>query len=127
MYGNPGPGASPSAAVAPAEVLAGKIRRIAEVGRLRVGEDPAAYLVHAAAGCGATLTLIALPEDRRDPAPSDTARDAVIAAITTDAPVPAAPGSVAGAIAPRAVLPQTSALTTRERVLLQKWLDRIAR
>ena len=56
-----------------------------------------------------TLTLIALPENRRDPALSDTAREAVIAAITTDAPGPATPGPVSAAVALRAVLPQTSA------------------
>jgi AcrR family transcriptional regulator len=125
MYGEPRPGASPPAAAAAAEVLAGHIRRIAEVGRLRVTEERAAHLVHAA-GCGTTLTLIAMPEGERDPALSDTAREAVIAAITTDAPAPAAPGPVSAAVALRAVLPQISALTARERTLLREWLDRIA-
>ncbi len=120
------PGASPPAAAAAIEVLAEHIRRIAETGRLRVSEERAAHLVRAA-GCGTTLTLIALPEDRRDPALSDTAREAVIAAITTDASGPALPGPVSAAIALRAVLPQTSALTTHEQALLQEWLDRIAR
>jgi AcrR family transcriptional regulator len=125
MYGDPRPGASPApAALAAAEVLAGHIRRIAEAGRLRVSEERAAQLVHAA-GCGTTLTLIARPENRRDPALSEMAREAVIAAITTDAPAPAPPGPVSAAVALRAVLPRTSALTTRERALLQEWLDRI--
>jgi AcrR family transcriptional regulator len=126
MYGESHPGASPPAAVAAAEILAEHIRRIAEVGRLRVSEDRAAFLVHAT-GSGTALTLIALPEDRRDPALSDMAREAVIAAITTDAPVPAAPGAVGAAVALRAVLPQTSALTAHEQALLREWLDRIAR
>jgi len=126
MYGDPRPGASAPAAVAAAEVLAGHIRRIAEAGRLRDSEERAAHLAHAA-GCGTTLTLIALPENRRDPALSDTAREAVIAAITTDAPGAATPGPVSAAIALRAVLPQTAALTLHERALLQEWLDRIAR
>lgn len=125
IYGEPRPGAPPPAAVAAAEVLAGKIRRIAEAGRLRVSEERAAQLVHAA-GSGTTLTLIALPDDRRDLALSDMAREAVIAAIITDAPAPAAPGPVAAAVALRAVLPQTSALTAHEQALLQEWLDRIA-
>lgn len=59
--------------------------RIAEAGRLRVSEERAAQLVHAA-GTGTTLTLIAQPEDRRDLGLSAAAREAVIAAITTDAP-----------------------------------------
>jgi hypothetical protein len=58
--------------------------------------------VHAA-GCGTTLTLIAMPEDRRDSALSHTAREAVIAAITTDAPAPIEPGPIAAAVALRAV------------------------
>jgi AcrR family transcriptional regulator len=124
MYGEPRPGTFPPAAVAAAEVLAGHIRRIAEAGRLRVSEERAAHLVHAA-GSGTTMSLIAMPADRRDPALSGMAREAVIAAITTDAPAPAPPGPVSAAVALRAVLPQTTALTGQERGLLQEWLDRI--
>lgn len=50
-----------------------------------------AQLVHAA-GCGTTLTLIAMPEEHRDPGLSDLAREAVIAAITNDASVLPEPG-----------------------------------
>ena len=125
MYGEPRPGAAPPpAAAAAAEVLATHIRRIAEAGRLRVSEERAAQLVHAA-GFGTTITLIAMPADHRDPALSDIAREAVIAAITTDVPVAAAPGPVSAAAALRAVLPQTTVLTGQERGLLQEWLDRI--
>lgn len=124
MYGEPRPDASPPAAAAAAAVLAFHIRRIAQAGRLRLSEDHAAHLVHAA-GCGTTLTLIAMPADRRDSALSHTAREAVIAAITTDAPAPAEPGPVAAAVTLRAVLPQTTTLTVHERGLLSEWLDRI--
>lgn len=125
MYGEPRPGASPPAAVAAAEVLEGKIHRIAAAGRLRVGEEHAARLVHAA-GCGTTLTLIAIPKNRRDAALSDMAREAVIVAITTNAPAATTAGPVGAAVALRAVLPQATTLTARERGLLQEWLDRIA-
>jgi AcrR family transcriptional regulator len=125
MYGELRPGASSPAAVAGAEVLARHIHRIAEAGRLEVSEERAAHLVHAA-GSGTTMTLIAMPADRRDPALSGLAREAVIAAITTDAPAPAPPGPVRAAVALRAVLPETTALTDRERGLLGEWLDRIA-
>ena len=54
------------------------------------------------------------------------AREAVIAAVTTDAPAAAEPGPVGAAVALGAVLSQTTALTARERGLLQEWLDRIA-
>ena len=93
MYGEPRPGAAPPpAAAAAAGILTTHIRRIAEA-RLRVGEERAAQLVHAA-GSGTALSLIALPEDRRDLALSDLAREAVIAAITTGtaAPRTARPG-----------------------------------
>jgi AcrR family transcriptional regulator len=125
MYGQPGPRAFPPAAVAAIGVLAGCLHRIAEIGRLRVSEERAAHLVHAA-GVGTTLELITLPEDRRDPGLSDLAREAVIAAITTDASSPATPGPVGAAIALRAVLTKTSVLTAPERALMEEWLDRIA-
>jgi AcrR family transcriptional regulator len=126
MYGEPRPGHVPPAARRAAEVLARHVRRIAEAGRLRVGEERAAQLIHAA-GSGTTLTLIALPPDRRDPALSELAREAVIAAITSDAPARVAPGPVGAAAALRAVLPQTDALTGPERALLHEWLDRVTR
>ena len=126
MYGEPRPDASPPAALAAAEILAARIHRIAAVGRLRVDEERAAQLVHAV-GVGTVLRLIATPEDRRDLTVSDLAREAVIAAIITDAPAPAAPGPAGAAVALRAVLPQTSALSANERSLLTEWLDRIAR
>ncbi|MEU9059568.1 helix-turn-helix domain-containing protein [Streptomyces sp. NPDC048430] len=126
MYGEPRPDATPPAALAAAQVLAAHIHRIAEVGRLRVDEERAAQLVHAVGG-GTVLMLIATPEDRRDLTASDLAREAVIAAIITDAPAPAEPGPAGAAVALRAVLPQTSALSANERSLLTEWLDRIAR
>lgn len=126
MYGEPRPGASSPAAVAAAERLAELVGRIAAAGRLRVSEEHAVQLLHAVV-VGMTLSLIALPEERRDPAVANMARDAVIAAVTTDAPVPATPGPAGAAIALRAVLPQTAALNAAERALLEQWLDRIAR
>ena len=124
-YGEPRPGQVPPAARRAAEVLAQHVRRIAEAGRLRVGEERAAQLIHAA-GSGTTLTLIALPPDRRDPALSELAREAVIAAITTDAPAHVAPGPVgADRRAARRVLPQTDALTGPSGHCCTKWLDRV--
>jgi hypothetical protein len=79
-----------------------------------------------ACGRGTVLTLLALPADRRDPRLSEAAGEAVIAAITTDAPALEAPGPAAAAIALRAVLPDATALTDGERRLLGEWLDRLA-
>jgi len=123
IHGEPRPGASPSAVIA-VDVIARKVRRIAEAGRLGVGEERAVQLVFAV-GSGTTLALIGLPEDRRDPALSDLAREAVIAAITTETPAMATPGPAGAAIALRAVLPEVTALTDQERGLLREWLDRI--
>lgn len=125
MYVRPRAGAPSPAADAAFAVLAGHIRRVAGAGRLRVPEDRAAALVHAA-GCGTTLTLMSTPEQDRDPALSHTARDAVLAAIATDAPAAAAPGVVGATAALRALLPQAETLTAAERGLMTEWLDRIA-
>jgi AcrR family transcriptional regulator len=124
MYGDPRPGESWSAAVAARRILGEHIRRIAVAGRLRVAEEIAADLVHAS-GSGIVLTLLALPEDRRDPMLSRIAREAVIAAITTDSPALDAPGPAPAAIALRAALPQATALSEPERRLLHEWLDRL--
>ncbi|MFE9107226.1 TetR/AcrR family transcriptional regulator [Actinomadura geliboluensis] len=121
----PRPGAVPPAAVAGIEILTARVRRIAEAGRLRVGEDRAVRLVHAA-GSGTTIALIAMPEGERDLELSVLAREAVIAAITTDAPAPAESGPVGAAVALRAALPQVAALSEGERGLMREWLDRIA-
>lgn len=125
MYGDPRHGSASPAADAAFEILAEHIGRIARAGRLKVGEERAAQLVHAA-GSGTTLTLIAIPEEARDLRLSHLAREAVIAAIITDVPVPAATGPVGAAVALRAALPETTALTEGERILLHEWLDRIA-
>lgn len=127
IYGDPRPGAESPAESAATAVLATLIRRVAEAGRLRVSEERAAYLVHSA-GRGITLTLIGLPPDRRDPALAEMAREAVLAAVTTEVAADAPPdgGPVATVVALRAVLPQLSVLTEAERGLLAEWLDRVA-
>lgn len=124
MYGDPRPGLRSPAAIEAHHHLERLVQRVAESGRLRVGVDRATNMVQATGG-GVVFTLIAMPEDRRDVALSAMAREAVIAAITTETPAPVAPGPVVAAVHLRAVLPQTSALTAQERALLQEWLDRI--
>lgn len=124
MYARPRPEAATPPAAASAEVLAAHIKRIAEAGRLRVPEPLAAALLHAA-GSGTTLSLIATPEHQRDPALSPTAREAVIAAISTDRPATHEPGPIAAALALRAGLPHVDALSANEKSLMADWLDRI--
>ena len=127
MYDEHRPRSSPAARAA-IEVLTTRIRRIATAGRLRVTERRAVDLVHAA-GHGTTLILIATPEDERDPDLSRLAREAIIAAITTDTPPPTtphqSPGLVNAAVTFRAMLPITEHLTDAESTLMQEWLERI--
>ncbi|MDD7968530.1 TetR/AcrR family transcriptional regulator [Actinomycetospora lemnae] len=122
MYAGTVP-SSPAAAAA-VGVLSKHIGRIAEAGRLRVPEARAVALVRAV-GEGTTLTLLTTPEDQRDPELATTAREAVIAAITTDAPALADPGPVPAAAALRAALPEVDALSPAEVGVLREWLDRI--
>jgi AcrR family transcriptional regulator len=125
MYGDPRPGVRSRAAAAAEQILEEHIRRIAIAGRLRVSEKMAADLVHAS-GCGTVLTLLAMPGDRRDPGLPEAAREAVIAAITTESPALDSPGPAAAAIALGAALPDATVLTGGERRLLKEWLDRLA-
>ncbi|OLR92408.1 TetR/AcrR family transcriptional regulator [Actinokineospora bangkokensis] len=113
------------ALAATTDVLAQHIHRIAVAGRLRVPEARAAALVHAA-GSGTTLSLIATPPPERDPDLSPTAREAVIAAITTEGAA-ATPGPGAAAITLRASLDDLDRLSAGEKALLAEWLDRVAR
>jgi len=125
MYGDPRPDSPSTAAMEAEHMLRGHIRRVAAAGRLRVGEEQAAHLFHAAA-CGTVLTLLGLVEEQRDPALLHLARDAALRAITIDAPVLEAPGPVGAAVALRAVLDDVAALTAGERAVMREWLDRIA-
>ena len=124
MYGDPRPGSPSPAAAANDAILHRHIRRLAVAGRLRVGEDLAASAVHAA-GCGTVFALLALPPDRRSAQLSALTRDAVVTAITVDAPAGADPTPTTAAVALRAALPESTALTSGERALLDEWLRRI--
>ena len=132
MYGDPRPGAALTAAKEAAEILHGLVSRVAEAGRLRVGVERAARMIHAA-GSGVTLTLIGTEPGERDPALSEATREAVLAAVTTDGPDEEATGgddrgrAANRAVALKAVLPEAEEeLTPGERALLSEWLDRLA-
>ncbi len=79
------------------EILRARVRRIAQVGRLAVSEDRAVHLIIASA-TGATLTLIAAPEDHRDLGMLDDMLAGVLVAITRE-PAPEAPSNTASAAA----------------------------
>jgi AcrR family transcriptional regulator len=131
MYGDPRPGTEPAAAREAAGILHRLVSRVAEAGRLRVGVERAAHMIHAA-GSGVTLTLIGTRSADRDPALSHAAREAILAAITTDGTEKEVTEGdrrerVANrAVALKAVLPEAEAgLTPGERTLLSEWLDRL--
>jgi AcrR family transcriptional regulator len=129
IYGNPQPGVEPTAAKRAAEVLDGLVHRVAKAGRLRVEANRAAQIIHSA-GCGVTLTLIALPPEARDLAVSELTREAVLAAVTTDPPA-ASNGQtplISSATTLKAGLQGSAVpLSGPEMALLNEWLDRISR
>lgn len=117
-------GRSPSpATVAGMAKLRAKVRRVAEIGRLRVPEQRAVELIHAA-NTGVVLTLIADPDP--DPGLADAMYEAVTRSILTDTPALAQDGPVAAAVAFRTVVPDLPGLTDTERAMLSEWLDRAA-
>ena len=119
------PGQLSPVAAAGLEILRSRVRLLARAGLLRVPEERAVSLIRVA-GVGTTLTLLSMPEAERDPGLSSAAYDAVVAAITTVGPAPVVPGPAAPAIALRASLDETTALTPGERHLLAELLDRLA-
>lgn len=127
IFGDVRPGHESPAAAQSAAILARRVNRIAQAGRLRVTAERAAQLVHAT-GKGVTLTLIATPPEKRDLALSTIARESILAAITTDAVTAAAPtGLLNAAVSLQAHLDEATVLSEGERVLLSEWLHRIGR
>jgi AcrR family transcriptional regulator len=125
MSGDPRPRPRSAAFSAGLEVLRQRIKRIALSGRLRVSEERALALIQAG-GVGTVLTLLSQPVDARDLGLSMLAREAVMAAISTDAPAGFVAGPRPAAVALRASLDQTPVLSVGERRLLEELLDRIS-
>lgn len=116
---------APSAAATTGlEVLRSRVRRVAEAGRLRVGERRAVELIHAA-GTGAVLTLLATPPEGRDLGLADAMYEAVAAAILTDASTIERDEPISVAVAMRTLAPRLPALSEGERHLMSEWLDRV--
>jgi len=104
-------------------VLEARVHRVAVTGRLRVTEQRAVDLI-SAAGIGAVVTTLSTPPEQRDPGLADGLYAAVLRQIVTDAPEPAENGSMATAVAFRAIAPRLDMLSDAERQLLAEWLDR---
>lgn len=106
-------------------ILSAKIKALAAAGRLRLPEQRALNLFHAAA-TGTILTLLRQPVPTRDMGLSTAAREAAIWALTGDADGGGLAGDTRPAIALKARLPNLGMLSDGERLLLSELLDRIA-
>jgi AcrR family transcriptional regulator len=125
MSGNPHPRPMSPALDTAMGILRQKIRNIALAGRLRVTEDRAVTLLHAA-GTGIVFALLAQPAAQRELGLSALARDSIIAAITGDPVSASGQGVASAAVAMTALLDQTTVLSDGERHLMTEWLTRIA-
>ncbi|MFI6348928.1 TetR/AcrR family transcriptional regulator [Streptomyces sp. NPDC050560] len=129
MYGPDRPGRRPPAADEAQGLLRAFLDRVAAAGRLRVPPALAASLSLAAV-TGATLSLIGLPEEERDPAISTRLRDTLIDSLVTDPLPPPEPGLAPLALSLDAALtttdPATLPLRPAETALLRDWLGRLA-
>ena len=114
----------PSPAIAAGQqVLRARMHRLAAAGLLRVDEQRATEMFHAA-GNGTILSILSEPAHERDPSFEKAMFDSVARAILLD--VSALPGSGAAAltIAFATVVPRLETLTEAERALMTEWLTR---
>lgn len=123
LLSDPGRGLRSAAAQSGKHVLESRVHRVAVTGRLRVSEQRAVDLIHAA-GTGTVLTILSTPPEHRDPGLAEGMYEAVLQQILTDAPERAESGSMATTVAFRAIAPRLDMLSDAERQLLSEWLDR---
>jgi AcrR family transcriptional regulator len=119
----PGRGEASPATAAGIDVLRARVRRLAAAGLLRVDEERALRMIHAA-GTGTVLALIEAPAAERDPGLPDAMFDALAAGILATAP--ATPDTTLGTVAVTfaTVVPDLPALSDAERTLMTEWLAR---
>ena len=113
------------AALSGIAVLERRVARLAEAGRLLVPEARAVALIHAA-GVGVVSTLLARAPAERDVALSETALEAVLAAIADVGVAEPRTQLTSLAVGLRAHLDEAPMLSGGERILMREWLDRIA-
>lgn len=127
LLADPERGQRSPAARAGTLLLAERVHRVALAGRLRVAEEQAVELIHAA-GTGAILTILARPEGQRDRHLAEAMLKAVLDQILTspDSTRKASTDNgLSHAVALRAQTTRLQALSARERALLTEWLDRV--
>ncbi len=134
MYAAPRPaGTGRSATQHAYPGLRAHMHRLAAAGRLRLPEDRAADLFHAAS-CGVVMTLLGRREEDRDLALSEVACEAALAALLTESPVTPDATVAAAANMLHARIRNggpgdwsaSSHFTAAERALLLEWLSRLA-
>ncbi|WP_250008826.1 TetR/AcrR family transcriptional regulator [Actinoplanes sp. M2I2] len=105
------------------EVLRARVRRVAAAGRLRVDEDRAVAMIHAA-GAGTVLALAGQPAGQRDPDLAEAMFHTVAATLFTTAPATPDAEVATVAVTFATVLPGLPGLTDAERALMAEWLSR---
>ena len=118
-----GRGTPSPAAVAGMEVLRARVRRLAAVGLLRVDEQRALMMIHAA-GNGTILALLGTPAGERDLGLGDAMFDAVLSGILATAPATLDTTTNAIAVTFATVVPDLPGLSDAERALMAEWLSR---
>ncbi|WFE65855.1 TetR/AcrR family transcriptional regulator [Micromonospora sp. WMMD714] len=123
LLGTRGPDDPSPATVAGVDVLRSRVRRLAAAGLLRVDEQRATTMIHAA-GTGVILALLETPAPQRDPGLAEAMLDAVLGGILASAPATPDPGVAAAAVTFAATAPDLPGLTDAERALLTEWIHR---
>ncbi len=123
LLNTPGRSSRSPATTAGIDVLRARVRRIAAAGLLRVDEQRALEMIHAA-GAGTVLTLLSRPPTERDLDLADAMFDVVAAGILATAPPTHDPTVSTVAVTFLTVLPDLPALTDAERTLMAEWLAR---
>lgn len=123
LLNTPGRGSRSPATTAGINVLRTRLQRIAAAGLLRVDEQRAPHVIHAA-GAGTVLALLSASAQECDLGLPDAMFDAAAAAILTTTPATPDPTVSAVAVTFLTVLADLPALTNAERTLIAEWLTR---
>ena len=105
------------------DVLRSRVHRIAEAGRLRVDEQRAVQMIHAA-GAGTVLALLGEPVGSRDPGLSQAMFDVVAFGILATSQGPPNSDVITVAITFMTTLAELPSLTSAERTLMAEWVAR---
>ncbi len=123
LLNTPGRGTRSPATLAGIDVLRTRVRRIAAAGLLRVDEQRALDVIHAA-GAGTVLALLSGPAHERDPALSEAMFDIVASGILATAPATPDTNVSTIAVTFMTALPDLPTLTDAERTLMAEWVAR---